>query len=374
MVRSTETEKTKSDIPARIQELEKELSGTKYNKKSQGHIGLIKAKIAMLKEKQVQRAKGKGKTDGYTVKKSGDATVILVGFPSVGKSTLLNKLTNAESKTAAYAFTTLTCIPGMLNYKGAKIQILDVPGVVKGAAAGTGRGKEVLSVAMNSDLVLFMVDVFAPENFAVLQHEVRDSYLRVNEEKAFVKITKKSKGGIHVGSTVKLTKLDTDTIKKILNEFRISNADVLIRTDIDADQLIDVIEGNKKYLPGIVSVNKIDIATPEQVAAARRQVKADILISAESGQGIEELKELIFQKLKFMRVFCKEQGRKADLDVPLIMRKGSTLGDMCDRLHRDFRKRLRFARIWGSSKFPGQDIRNQLYVLHDGDIVELVLN
>ena len=108
--------------------MEEELSKTKYNKRTQGHIGLVKAKIAQLKEKQVQRRKGKGKTEGYTVRKSGDSTVIMIGFPSVGKSTLLNKLTNAQSATASYAYTTLTVIPGMLNYRGAKIQILDVQG------------------------------------------------------------------------------------------------------------------------------------------------------------------------------------------------------------------------------------------------------
>ena len=139
-------------IPQRIKELEAELSKTKYNKRTQGHIGLVKAKIALLKEKQITRRKGKGKTEGYTVRKTGDGTVIIVGFPSVGKSTLLNKISNAQSQVAAYAFTTLTCIPGMLNHKGAKIQVLDVPGIITGTASERDRGKEMLSVAINSDL------------------------------------------------------------------------------------------------------------------------------------------------------------------------------------------------------------------------------
>jgi hypothetical protein len=374
MVRNKQLEKTKSSIPDRIKEFEDELARTRYNKKTQGHMGMLKAKIALLKEKQVKRRKGKGKTDGYTVKKSGDATVIMVGFPSVGKSTLLNKLTNKESETAAYAFTTLTCIPGMLDYKGSKIQVLDVPGVVQGAASGKGRGKEVLSVAVNSDLVMFVIDIFHPEHYNVLMKEIRDSYLRVNEEKPDVKITRKIKDGIRIGTTVKLTKIDKDTIKKILNEFRIVNADVLIRSDIDADQLIDVIEGNKKYVKGICLLNKIDIADDKQIAKAKAMIKPDILISASKGEGIEELKELIFQRLGFIRVYCKKQGDKADMDVPLILQKGNDLKDMCEKLHRDFVKRFRFARIWGSSKFPGQAIRKLSYGLKDEDIVELVLD
>src|SRR3989344_3181898 len=154
----------------RIQELEAELKKTKYNKKTQSSIGILKAKIAQLKEKQTSR-KGPA-TSGYAVSKTGDATAILVGFPSVGKSTLLNTLTGTKSEVAAYEFTTLTVIPGLLKYKGTKIQILDVPGIVEGAASGRGRGKEVLQMARNADLVILLLDVFHPEHHEVLQREV----------------------------------------------------------------------------------------------------------------------------------------------------------------------------------------------------------
>src|SRR3989344_1830958 len=128
------------DYLQKIKELEDELKKTKYNKATQGHIGIVKAKLAMLKEKQTSRSQKKtGKSEyGYTVRKSGDATILLLGFPSTGKSTILNKLTDAKSEVAAYAFTTLTVIPGVMEYKQAKIQILDVPGIVRGAASGRG--------------------------------------------------------------------------------------------------------------------------------------------------------------------------------------------------------------------------------------------
>ena len=125
------------DYNKQIKEFEDELKKTKYNKATQGHIGIVKAKIAQLRENQETRTQKKtGSSEyGYSVRKSGDGTVLLLGFPSAGKSTLLNKLTDAHSEVAAYAFTTLTVIPGMMEYKQAKIQILDVPGIVSGAAS-----------------------------------------------------------------------------------------------------------------------------------------------------------------------------------------------------------------------------------------------
>jgi len=245
----------KSTNLERIKELEEELSKTKYNKRTQHHIGLVKAKIALLKEKQQKRVASKGKSTGFTVKKSGDATVIIVGFPSVGKSTLLNALTNANSKIASYSFTTLTCIPGLLEYKHAKIQILDVPGILKGAAAGTGRGKEVLAVAQNADLVIILIDIFHTEHLDVIKKELHDTSLRLNQRFPDVRITKKERGGIDVGTTVKLKKIDKKTVEDIMKEFKLNNASIVIREDIDADQLIDVIEKNKKYVPSIIVLN-----------------------------------------------------------------------------------------------------------------------
>ena len=135
-------ERKKLSLQEQIQELEEQISKTKYNKRTESAVGLLKAKLAMLKERAEQRSSiGKGKGDDrYSVRKTGDGTAVLLGFPSVGKSTLLNSITNAKSDIAAYAFTTLRAIPGLMEHKHAKIQIVDVPGIVSGAASGRGRG------------------------------------------------------------------------------------------------------------------------------------------------------------------------------------------------------------------------------------------
>jgi len=65
----------------------------------------------------------------------------MIGFPSVGKSSILNYMTETKSEAAAYEFTTLTCIPGVLKINDAKLQLLDLPGIIEGASQGRGKGR-----------------------------------------------------------------------------------------------------------------------------------------------------------------------------------------------------------------------------------------
>jgi small GTP-binding protein len=97
-------------------------------------------------------------SEGFEVARLGDARVALIGFPSVGKSTLQCQLTGTESEAAEYEFTTLTCIPGTMHYKKSKVQVLDLPGIIEGAAHGKGRGREVIACARNADAILIVLD------------------------------------------------------------------------------------------------------------------------------------------------------------------------------------------------------------------------
>ena len=150
---------------------------TQKNKATNAHIGKLKAKIAALrarKEKAQAHAKASGGGPGFEVKKSGDASVALVGFPSVGKSSLISQLTEVESEVGNFAFTTLTCIPGLMEHKGAKIQILDLPGLIKGAAEGKGRGKEILNVIRGADMVLYVLDPISRIPFRYIRFRIME--------------------------------------------------------------------------------------------------------------------------------------------------------------------------------------------------------
>src|SRR5207253_2382103 len=163
-------------LEEQIKSIEEEIQRTPYNKATQHHIGKLKAKVARLKDEQeTRRLKSGGGGPSYAVKKSGNATVGLVGFPSVGKSTLLNAITDATSAVAAYDFTTLDVIPGLLEHRGAKIQVLDMPGLIRGASKGRGRGKEVLAgnrVYVQAFVVVNKIDLVSQDYVKGLQSKL----------------------------------------------------------------------------------------------------------------------------------------------------------------------------------------------------------
>lgn len=359
-----------------IKKLEDELLHTQYNKATQKHVGILKAKLAKLRDEQ-QNPKSAGGSGGpsYAIRKTGDATVAFVGFPSVGKSTLLNKLTNANSEVGAYAFTTLTIIPGLMEHKGAKIQVLDAPGIISGASFGRGRGSEVLAAVRNVDLVMLVVDVFSPEHIPILEKELANVGIRLDQEKPDVKIEKHDRGGLAINKTVNLTKIDEGTITAIVGEHRIHNAAILIREDIDADQLIDVVLDSRSYIPTLVIVNKIDLADEANLKKTEAAIgnRPHVFVSGHKEINLEELKDKIFETLGFIKLYLKPQGGKADLEEPLIILKNSTVEDVCNRLHRDFVKNFRYALVWGeSAKHPGQRVGLD-HVLKDGDILTIVV-
>ncbi|TMA06391.1 MAG: GTP-binding protein [Methanobacteriota archaeon] len=362
-------------IDEQIKAVEDEIQKTPYNKATQHHIGRLKAKLARLKDEQeTRRLKSGGGGPSYAVRKSGNATVGLVGFPSVGKSTLLNQITDATSAVAAYDFTTLDVIPGLMEHRGAKIQVLDMPGLIRGASKGRGRGKEVLSVARACDLILLMIDVFET-HVDVLADELHLAGIRLNERPADVTLTKANRGGLTVNPTVKLTKLDAEMVADICREWGYLNGTVVVRQDITEDQLIDVLAGNRVFLRAFVVVNKIDLVSSDYVKQLQAKLPGWKLvpISAEKGVGLTRLKDEIYSTLRFMRVFLKPQGKEADMADPMIVKQDSDVGMVCDAIHRDWRKRFRYANVWGpSAQFPGQKVGLD-HPLKDSDVLTIVL-
>lgn len=343
-----------NSIDLQIKALEEEIRKTPYHKGTEQHIGILRAKIARLKDKQIEESSRKsGGGGGYAVRKQGDATVVLVGPPSVGKSTLINTLTNAKSKVAPYAFTTVTVIPGMMKHKDAHIQILDVPGLIEGAEEGKGRGREVLSVIRGCDLVIIISDAKNLKAYESITNTLHKNGIRLNQNPPNVLIDKKASGGVNIKSNVKLP-IDKEGIRQVANEFGIKNADIIINEMLSLERLIDAFSPNRVYIPAVYVLNKVDIMPPAKEIINQYN---PILISAETALNLNILRDAVWDALGFARVYLVRPDCEPNFDQPLIIKKGSTLKDVLERLGSELKNTKTSAKLWGNgAKFEGQEV------------------
>lgn len=374
-----------SKVEAKIADLEERLNKTAINKHTMKSICYIKAQLAKLRTQQVEiMSSKKGGGSGFSIKKSGDATVAFIGFPSVGKSSLLNVLTRnrTKSKVAAYDFTTIKAIPGMMDIESAKIQLIDLPGIILGAASGKGKGKEILGVVRSADLILIIINFREDGTLNVndlykIRKELFDVGIRLNEKPPRMQIKLRSKGGVGIISQVKQTVMFDDLIKTIMGEYKLRNAGVFLYEDLKSiDQFIDGALQNRRYIKELVIINKSDLATPRELKKVPKLLKDTdyIMISVKDNLKINDLRHQIFEKLELIRIYMKPVGKEVDMDDPMICKKNSTIRNICLKIHKDFLRLFKYAQIWGpSAKHPGQRFLRVEHKVLDGDIIQIVL-
>jgi small GTP-binding protein len=261
----------------------------------------------------------------------------MIGFPSVGKSSILNYMTETESEAAAYEFTTLTCIPGVLMINDAKLQLLDLPGIIEGASQGRGKGRQVIAVGKSSDLIMMVLDAQkGKEHKEKLTRELENVGIRLNKERPNISVKIMKTGGVLFNSSAKLTKIDEKMVKHIFQEYKIHNAHCNFRGDYDVDDLIDTIEGNRKYVKCIYVYNKIDTISIEEVDDLSKDLN-NAVISARDKMGFDILNEKIWDALGLVRAYTKRRGARADFDEPLILtkdRNGTTIKGAILQIHK----------------------------------------
>ncbi|MGC8571958.1 MAG: GTPase [Candidatus Micrarchaeia archaeon] len=360
----------KAALEEKLEELKEEYSKTKDNKKTNKHIRILRAKIAKVKREIIIASK-RQHGEGFFVKKSGDATVALVGFPNAGKSSLINAVTNTNSKIAPYAFTTTSIISGMMLYKDAHIQIFDLPGLIENAHIGAGGGRTVISAIYNVDLILFVIDINYVEQLAHLISELSALDIFINKKKPDILINKKLTGGIKV--EVNKSHISERDIQEIFIGLGIYNAIVSIWDDVSEDELIAYVSGKSHYLNAIVALNKIDTKKDYQSIAKSIEEKYKmntIPISVVNNINIDKLKSAIYNSLDIITVYLKPK-REEKLD-PLVLKKGSTIKDAARKIHTTLVDELKCAYINGKSvKFANQRVGAD-HVLAEGDIITFV--
>mmetsp|Transcript_24838 Transcript_24838/g.36848 ORF Transcript_24838/g.36848 Transcript_24838/m.36848 type:complete len:421 (+) Transcript_24838:148-1410(+) len=377
-------------VMEKIKEIEAEMARTQKNKATNYHLGTLKAKLAKLRNdllvEQSGGSGGGGGEEGFDVKRLGDARVALIGFPSVGKSTLLGALTATTSEAADYEFTTLTCIPGTMRYKGSKVQVLDLPGIIEGAAHGKGRGREVIACARSADAILIVLDAGKEglnQHREILERELETVGIRLNKRPPDVSFKKRTTGGIRFASTVPLTKLGPDPEKvatQIMREYRITNGDLLAREDISVDELVDVIQGNRQYKPCLYFYNKIDTITMEEIDQLARMPHSMVGSVAKKfniGEPLEDdmLKSKMWEYLGLTRIYTKRRGQQPDLSEPVVLstiRKGTTVKSLCQNVSSQMLRDFNFALVWGKSAKHSPQRCGLNHPLADEDVVQIV--
>jgi small GTP-binding protein len=372
-------------VEERIKELEERLASTIPNKHTMKSINYIKAQLAKLREDLILIASSKkGGGSGFGIKKSGDAQVAFIGFPSVGKSSLLNLLTegNTHSKVAAYDFTTITAIPGMMSIEKANIQLIDLPGIILGAATGKGRGKEVIGAVRSAELILTIIN-FRNDgtiNFSdldIIRKELYNAGIRLNTQPPRIVLKERTRGGIHFTAKGEQV-MDKDEVKALMNDLGVRNAGVYFaEPNITPNQLIDFVMGNRVYTKEFIVINKSDLMKtqipPEKITEAIGH-NHWIMISAKNQENINVLRHKIFLELDLIRVYLKPPKQEADLEDPILLHNGDTIETLCRKIHKRFINDYRYSLVWGkSAKHPGQKFENLDHVLEDGDIISIYL-
>jgi ribosome-interacting GTPase 1 len=308
----------------KIEALEQMLAIMPKHKGTDHLRGELRARIARLSE-EAERRRGP-RSQLYVVKKEGAGQLALVGPPNAGKSQLLAALTGAQPKIGPYPFTTVLPMPAMMPYENVWVQLVDLPPV-----GDEGMEPWMRALVRQADAMLLLVDL-AGDPLSQLEMLLRD--------------------------------LEAARIEPVAPRSERGPAGE---------------EGLHVRLPAVVAANKLDLPDgPETYELFLELVRAEhdmslpiYAISAQSGAGLEELKRALYAALDVVRVYTRPPHGKPDFTAPTILPRGSTVEDLAAKIHKDLQANLKYALVWGSTKFDGQRVGRD-YVLADGDVVELV--
>mmetsp|Transcript_51088 Transcript_51088/g.143840 ORF Transcript_51088/g.143840 Transcript_51088/m.143840 type:complete len:412 (+) Transcript_51088:140-1375(+) len=365
----------------KIAAIEHEMSITQKNKATTTHLGYLKAKLCALRRELLEPSKaGGGKQQGFEVQRYGDSRIALIGFPSVGKSSLLTALTGVESEAASYEFTTLTCIPGVIHHNDAKIQLLDLPGIIMGAAQGKGRGRQVIATARSSDMIIMVLDATKDDaQRQMLTKELEDVGIRLNKTRPKISVAVTKTGGLKFNATVPTTSLTREMCHSILQHYKIYNVDVVVHEDASVDDFIDVLEETgsapRKYCKCLYVYNKIDMLSLAQVDELARQTYS-VVISVNKKLNLDGLIDRIWQELELVRVYTKKKGMFPDFSDPMVItpqrgNKTCTVENAVGMLHKSLLEEFRCAYVWGSSVRLSPQICGGKHELQDEDVMQI---
>ncbi|MDK2373005.1 MAG: TGS domain-containing protein [Candidatus Korarchaeota archaeon] len=339
----------------------------------------IKRRMAELREEiERRRTSKKSRGPSLMVEKRGAAQMVLIGFTNSGRSTILSTLTNARVEISPNPFTTIRPVEGMMEFKGAQIQIVEAPPIIPQAQGGPTN----LSVALagNADVLGIIVSstddpiIQLDELVSLLESrgivlERPSGRVRIRRSRAAPTIIIVNKGRILDGN-------ERD-IKEILRSYGIERAWVEIEGRVTLEDVEEAVFGEKKYKPFIIFLTKMDLTGDYSLlreVEARYGEKALAVISFPTKlPSNDELGAMILKELGLIRVFTKARNERKPSEKAVILERGSTVLDLAKFIHQSFKERFRYAKVW-SDRLPYSPMKvGADFVLEDGDVVEIVV-
>ncbi len=280
----------------------------------------LRQKISKLKNQAQKKKATTSKRDpASAIEREGAGRLVVVGMPNVGKSSLVRAVTNATPEVADFPHSTWRPVPGMMPFENIQIQIVDTPPLNPDY-----NEPWLIELMKRSDLLGIMVDLH--------------------------------------GDPLQQLEMSLDILKR----YKVIDEDMLKGK---------ASEGKRKRKPvPVVIANKNDDKEDEEIFEIFCEL-ADISlptinISSKTGYNLDAFSRMIFELLEVIRVYSKAPGKEPDLNTPFILPKDSTLLDFAGKIHKDFVKKLKYAKIWGKKVYDGQMVQRS-HILEDGDIVEI---
>lgn len=279
--------------------------------------GDLKARLAKLRREPARKGPKAGPT--HVVPRSGAGQVALVGPPNVGKSALVAALTQATPTVADYPYTTREPIPGMMAFEDVSFQLLDLPPVSTQHVEPW-----VFDLVRAADMVWIVVDG-------------ADALEAFDEVRALL-----------LARRIGLQPAGRSPLERDPDAFTEKPA-MVVATGVDR--------------PGVAA----SVAVFDELEERRWPVLA---VSTTTAAGLDGLRQATFDAFGIIRVYTKEPGKAADKSAPFTLPRGSTVGNLASRIHKELVAQMKFARLWGPSAFDGQAVHGD-HVLAEGDIVEI---
>ncbi|MEM2115403.1 MAG: TGS domain-containing protein [Candidatus Woesearchaeota archaeon] len=351
-----EYQKAKTPLE-KIKALERMYATVPKHKGTENLRADIAKKMAYWKRVLEQEESKKSARTSFSIQKEAPC-IGVVGLPNSGKSLLVKKLTNVNTTISEYEFSTKVPVVGMLKYKDVSLQMIDFIPIFEGIAFNT-KLRQYLSPLRICDILLILIR--KDEEFEIIRKELENFKIILGRRK-LLKIRKSDHLEIIGFELIKDSSYDE--ILTIARDKKLHNHVIQIMEEMTIDEFLKLIDESYYFVDYIIVKNLIIDREPSKIA--------DFSIDILKETNFDPMLEKIFEKMNLIRVYTKDKSKKIS-DKPIVVKKGSTIRDVAEIIHKDFVKNFDYAKIWGDkAKFPGQKVGLD-YEVFDGCVVEFFL-